>query len=89
MDIEIDDLMLQRLERILVTTGQKWKQVDGTSEYPTKESVKKVLDNLVSTLYDGEGQQAESGGLLVQNWYGHYDVYIRIGEINDPDNSEE
>lgn len=84
-----DPKLVALIERILVTTGQKWKDTEGNLNYPTTKGVEKVLDSLLDTLYDGQGQQAESGGILVQNWYGHFDVYIRIGEIKDDTDTTE
>lgn len=67
----------------LDATNSRWS-IGGELAKPTYQDVLTVLDRLVAMVYDGEeGQEAQTGGIIVRKQYGCLDVYTHIGEIDD------
>lgn len=77
----------KRAHYILEKTGRTW-MVGGRLRTPTLQDTQKVLDDLYELVYnEGEGMDAQIGGVRITSSDGHYDVWIHIGEITN-DNSD-
>lgn len=77
-------MLAQQIAKLLKTSGYQWRK-DGVAFYPDAKKVQTLLDEAQAMLYTGDiGTQYERGGIIVQkNLTSTYDVFLRIGEINE------
>jgi len=77
----MNDEVMEAITLIMQLHRVQWS-IGGKPTYPTTEDIKKVLDRLSEIVYD-EGQQAETGGIIVRKDSDRKQVYLYIGEYND------
>jgi len=77
-------MLAQQIADLLKSSGYQWSK-DGVPFCPDEKKVQKLLDEAQAMLYTGDiGTQYERGGIIVQkNLKQTYDVFLRIGEINE------
>ena len=71
-----------------IDLGYTWK-IDGKSVIPSEEDIAKVLDKCVAELYaedmeDGATLILTTDHLVIKRDAGHIDVYLRMGEYDEP-----
>ncbi len=73
--------MIETIARLFKKFDYQWKFTDGP-RVPTKNDIAKTLDKLKTDLYDEPDEaQWELGHLIVKKRAGHYDVFLRMGEL--------
>jgi len=77
----------KRASELLAEVNHTWKLSDGDA-LPTESDVQTILDKAKGDLYDkGDWSTLAVGGLMVVRVGNHYDVYVRIGELDDDSNN--
>ena len=72
------------IEHTLLLVDRKWS-VGGKKISPTAGDVQRVLDGGAKELYNAtDFNQLNVGGLLFVKDGTHLDIYVRVGDYNDP-----
>lgn len=77
----------ESVANLMLLYGHTWT-IDGEQLVPNSEDVEEALDTLVETLYSSdEYTQIETGNLVLKRDGDSVDVYIRVGDANDRNDS--
>lgn len=84
--------LAHRIRDMFVRLGYQWRYQrggDSVLDTPTVDDIDSYIEVASGQLDNNAGSWVESGRLLIKNDYGHKDIYVHIGTINNEENNND